>query len=102
LLAFSAHSERTPTRPLLPAGAQTQAAPCRNHPNLWWPRSEENGGGYGLIRVQRGIPVDGDLVKSLNGLDDGSAVVSLSAFGNASVGRTRTARNPSPAPSGEA
>ena len=45
-----------------------------NHPNLWWPRSEENAGGYGLIHIQRGIPVDGDLGKSFNGLEDGSAV----------------------------
>jgi hypothetical protein len=29
LLAFSAHSERTPTRALLPTGAQTQAAPSQ-------------------------------------------------------------------------
>ena len=103
LLAFSAHSERTRRERCCQQEPKPRRLPRRNHPNLWWVTfREERRRVDGLSRTQEVSRFKGDLIHIFDGLDDGSAVACLSAFGNASVGRTRTARNPSPAPSGEA
>lgn len=50
----------------------------------------------GSFRTTRYPGFNGDLIHIFNGLDDGSVRRLPSTFGNASAGRTRTARYPPP------